>query len=676
MRIRTRGSLPRAALALVLLPVLVVGACSSDPEGGGQEATGSPSSPAPTTQSPRPGALGGPPLPVQEAEPCAQTDGSAPLPGASPDGGATSPGGPIADNPEIATGYRSGMTPVATEAFAVSTAHPLSTLAACEVLAVGGTAADALVTAQAVLGLVEPQSSGLGGGGFLVYYDSAAKRVETYDGRETAPADATADYLRHVSPDDTGEPQPDARRSGRSIGVPGILRLLEAVHTEHGEREWRELFDPAVALADDGFDISPRLADSIAASATDLALDPDAAGYFLDGDAGKAAGTRLTNPAYAKTLTAVATEGADAFYTGPIAEAIVEQVATAREGITPGAMTVRDLEEYAALRREPVCGQYRDHALCGMAPPSSGGTTVAATLSMLADRELAAYPPTGVDADGGLPAAEAVHLVTEAERLAYADRDVYIADPGFVPPPLGSPLTLLRPDYLAQRGALIDPERSMGEARAGEFAFDARGIYTGPEHGTSHISVVDSAGNAAALTTTIESAFGSFQMVEGFLLNNQLTDFAAEPRDEAGQLQANRVQPGKRPRSSMAPTLVFDGSPLRLGELRAVTGSPGGSKIIQFVVKTLVGILDWGLDPQQAVGAPSFGATNSPETGLGGEHPAIGGDDSPLARWLTEHGHKVSTADQSSGLSAILRQSDGTLVGGADPRREGVVLGG
>lgn len=679
MRTRNHGLLARTAFALGLVPVLVVGACSSDSGDGDQVAAATSSSspaPAPPSQAPRPGALGGDPLPVQQAEPCAQTDGTDPLQDVSPDGEATSPGGPIADNPEIATGYRGGMKPVATESFAVSTAHPLSTLAACEVLAVGGTAADALVTAQAVLGLVEPQSSGIGGGGFLVYYDKESGRVETYDGRETAPSAATADYLRYVSAEDTTEPQPDARSSGRSIGVPGILRLLESVHSEHGEREWRELFDPAVALADDGFDISPRLADSIAASAQDLALDPDAAGYFLDGDAGKTAGTRLTNPAYAKTLSAVATEGADAFYTGAIAEAIVEQVSTQREGITPGAMTPEDLAEYEALRREPLCGQYRDHALCGMAPPSSGGTTVAATLSMLSDRDLAAYPPTEVDDDGGLPAPEAVHLVTEAERLAYADRDVYIADPGFVPPPLGSPLTLLRPGYMKERGAMIDPERSMGEAQPGKFAFDARGVFTGPEHGTSHISVVDSGGNAAALTTTIESAFGSFQMVDGFLLNNQLTDFAAEPRDEAGELQANRVQPGKRPRSSMAPTLVFDGSPLKLGELRAVTGSPGGSKIIQFVVKTLVGILDWGLDPQQAVGAPSFGAANSPETGLGGEHPAVGGDDSPLARWLTDHGHEVSTEDQSSGLSAILRQSDGTLVGGADPRREGVVLGG
>lgn len=350
-------------------------------------------------------------------------------------------------------------------------------------------------------------------------------------------------------------------------------------------------------------------------------------------------------------------------------------MSTPREGVTPGAMTLEDLSGYESVTREPLCTAYRDLTLCGMPAPSSGGTAVASTLGILADRDLAAHPPTEVDADGGLPAPEAVHLVTEAERLAYADWDVYVADPDFVPPPGDDPLTILEPGYLAERGALIDPERSMGEAEAGESPFDARGVHTGPEHGTTHIGIVDAEGNAASLTTTVESAFGSFQMVEGFLLNNQLTDFSAEPRDEAGELQANRVQPGKRPRSSMAPTLVFDGTPEDRGELRAVVGSPGGSKIIQFVVKTLVGLVDWGLDPQQAVSAPAFGAANSPETGIGGEHPAVA-DDAALLDRLRELGHEVSTEDQSSGLSAILRQSDGTLVGGADPRREGVVLGG
>ena len=674
MHSRTTRRIARAVLALGLAPVLALSACSTEPGGAEEDATAtSSSSPPDRTTSARPGTLGGEPLPVQDTAPCAQDGGGTPV--ARTADGQAGPEGPISLNPEVATGFRTGMRPVATASYSVSTAHPLSTRAACEVLADGGTAADALVTAQAVLGLVEPQSSGLGGGGFLVHYDAESGQVETYDGRETAPAAATVDYLRHISPDDTAAPRPDARRSGRSIGVPGILRLLELAHADHGEREWRDLFDPAVLLADDGFEISPRLAESIAASAADLARDPDAAGYFLDGDTGKPAGTRLTNPAYAKTLSAVATEGADAFYTGAIAEAIVDQVSTEREGITPGAMTLDDLAGYEAVTRDPVCSPYRDHAVCGMAPPSSGGTAVASTLAMLAESDLAAYPPTDVGPDGGLPAPEAVHLVTEAERLAYADRDVYIADPRFVPPPLGSAMTLLRPGYLAGRAGLIDTERSMGEAEPGDFPFDARGVFTGPEHGTTHISIVDAQGNAAALTTTIESAFGSFQMVEGFLLNNQLTDFAAEPRDEAGQLQANRVQPGKRPRSSMAPTLVFDGTPLARGELRAVVGSPGGSRIIQFVVKTLVGMLDWDLDPQQAVGSPSFGAINSPETAIGGEHPAVT-DDSELTRWLTERGHEVSTEEQSSGLSASLRQSDGTLVGGADPRREGIVLGG
>ncbi len=585
-------------------------------------------------------------------------------------------------NPEIASGYRSGMTPVSTRTYAVSTANPIATEAACAVLADGGTAADALVTAQLVLGLVEPQASGIGGGAFLLYYDAASGAVEAYDGRETAPAAATENYLRWISDTDRTEPKPDARASGRSIGVPGALRMLELAHREHGKTEWRELFDPAIALADRGFAISPRLADQIADSATELALDENARAYFLQTDSTpKTAGTVLTNPALAKTMSTLATDGADAFYTGAIAEDIVAAADSATGGRTPSLLTTADLAGYEPVKRTALCDGYRGYEVCGMPAPSSGGSTVAATLGILENFDLAALAPESTDLDGGRPRAEAVHLIAEAERLAYADRNKYVADPEFVPLPGGSPEAMIAPDYLRERSALIDPGRSMGQAQPGDLGPVPLGLGPQqPEHGTSHISVVDRYGNAAAMTTTVESAFGSFHMVDGFLLNNQLTDFAAEPAAPDGTPVANRLEPGKRPRSSMAPTLVFDrDAGGRRGALAYVTGSPGGAVIIQFVVKTLVGVLDWGLDPQQAVSAVSFGAGNSPVTGVGGEHPAIDTTDDgahdPLVRRLRELGHEVSVAPQSSGLSVLRRDGDEGWTGGADPRREGVVLG-
>ncbi|WP_301846825.1 gamma-glutamyltransferase [Rhodococcus pyridinivorans] len=587
----------------------------------------------------------------------------------------------ISRNPEIATGYRAGMTAVTTSSFAVSTANPVSTEAACEVLRDGGTAADALVAAQMVLGLVEPQSSGIGGGAFLVYYDAASGEVKAYDGRETAPMSATENYLRWISDTDRTEPRPDARASGRSIGVPGVVRMLETVHAEHGNAAWGELFRPAIDLADQGIVISDRLAQSIADSAEQLAVDDEARAYFLQADGSpKAAGETLTNPAMAKTLSAIATDGANAFYTGDIAAGIVESTGTDSGGRTPGTMTLEDLAVYQAKERQPLCTPYREYEICGMPNPSSGGMAVAATLGILENFDLASLPPGDVDADGGVPDADAVHLISEAERLAYADRDKYVADADFVPLPGGSLETLVNPDYLSERAGLIDPGKSMGEAQPGDFGPVPLGMPPqSPEHGTSHISVADSYGNVASMTTTIESAFGSFHMTDGFLLNNQLTDFSAEPVDEEGLPVANRVEPGKRPRSSMAPTLVFERTPDGgRGDIRMVVGSPGGSVIIQFVVKTLVNTLDWGLDPQQAVSAVSFGAANTPVTGVGGEHPAIDGTDDgandPLVQQLRDMGHEVSVAPQSSGLSALLRQGQG-WVGGADPRREGAVMG-
>ena len=582
--------------------------------------------------------------------------------------------------PEIATGYRSDMTAVRTNRFAVATANPLSTQAACRVLRDGGTAADAVVAAQAVLGLVEPQSSGIGGGGFLLYYDAGSGALSAYDGRETAPAAADENYLRWISDTDRTEPQPDARASGRSIGVPGVVRMLADVHAEHGQTPWRDLFAPAITLADNGFEISPRLATAIAKDAKSLAEDPDLAAYFLNPDGTpKTVTTVLTNAAYAKTLGAVATDP-KAFYSGQIAAGIVEAVADTSGGRTPGLMTREDLADYRAISREPVCTGYRGKLVCGMPPPSSGGIAVAQILGILQTFDLAPLKPTDVDRNGGRPTVQGVHLVSEAERLAYADRDRWVADTDFVALPGGSPQALLATDYLAGRAALISPQRTMGTAQPGEFGPPATPAPPTPEHGTSHISVVDSRGNAASFTTSIEAAFGSFHMVDGFLLNNELTDFAADPLGPDGTPIANRLQPGKRPRSSMAPTLIFDAKPDgSRGALFAVVGSPGGASIIQYVTKTVVGILDWGLDPQQAVSMVDFGAANTAKTNVGGEHPVIDttddGANDPLIEGLRELGHEINLADQSSGLSALVRQSPQGWVGGADPRREGEVMG-
>ncbi|WP_083665998.1 gamma-glutamyltransferase [Mycobacterium sp. NS-7484] len=584
----------------------------------------------------------------------------------------------LATKPEIGTGYRSDMTAVRTATYMVATANPLASEAACKVLRDGGTAADALVTAQAVLGLVEPQASGIGGGGFLLYYDAAGNALHAFDGRETAPAAATENYLRWVSDTDRTPPQPDARSSGRSIGVPGIVRLLDDVHRQFGKKAWRDLFDPAVSIADRGFDVSPRLAAAIEDAAPQLRLDPTAGEYFLNPDGSpKPVGTRMTNPAYAKTLGAIASEGAQAFYTGDIARAIVAAATDTAGGRTPSAMTEQDLAGYRAKERDPVCTSYRGREICGMPPPSSGGIAVAATLGILEHFPMSDYKPTRLDLNGGHPSVTGVHLISEAERLAYADRDRYVADTDFVPLPGGSAYTLLNGAYLTGRAALISRAHTMGVAAPGDFAPPIT-VPPAPEHGTSQISVIDSFGNAASLTTTIESAFGSFHMVDGFLLNNQLTDFSAEPTSLEGHPIPNRVQPGKRPRSTMAPTLVFDMAGPKRGPVYAVLGSPGGAVIVQFVVKSLVGIMDWNLDPQQAVSMIDFGAANTPVTNVGGEHPSVdtvaNGDRDQLVEGLRALGHQVSLDDQSSGLSALVRTTSG-WIGGADPRREGMVLG-
>ncbi len=591
--------------------------------------------------------------------------------------------------PEIATGY-APKDVVHARTYMAITNNPVSTKVACDVLKQGGTAADAAIAAQMALNLVEPQSSGIGGGAFILYYDAKTRQVIAYDGRETAPAAADENYLRWKSAADRTPPMPDAMRSGRSIGTPGVLRALELLHAEQGRLPWKELFAPAIRLADDGFVVSPRMAASLAdpVAQTHIGRDPEMAAYFLDA-AGKPrqAGTRLTNPVLARTFATLAERGADAFYQdGPIARAIVAKIQTRYDGnTTPGVTSLRDLADYRAKKRAAVCSGYRDYVVCGMPPPSSGGLAIAQTLGILENFDLARYAPSRMDRNGGRPSVVGVHLVAEAEHLAYADRNKYVADTDFVPLPGGSWNSMLDKTYLRQRATLIRPDRAMPlPAPAGDLGPLPLAAPQTAENGTTHLSLVDRYGNVAAMTTTIEAAMGSYHMTQGFLLNNQLTDFSAAPSVDGEQV-ANRLQPGKRPRSSMAPTLVFrkntDGS---RGDFVMTAGSPGGAAIIQYVAKTLVGVLDWNMDPQQAVSMVDFGGNNM-ATMVGGEHPNLDmrapaggrpGDADLLVTGLRALGHSVNLAAQSSGLSAIVKPApDADLAGGADPRREGVVLG-
>ena len=605
--------------------------------------------------------------------------------------------------PEKSSGYKLGKKVVSSATYMAVTANPRATQAGCEVLSAGGTAADAAVAIQTVLGLVEPQSSGLGGGAFTLYYKASTKQVLSYDGRETAPAAATENYLRHISDTNQTNPLPtlsssfsSTKASGRSIGTPGAVKMLELIHQDHGQKSWDTLFDPAIQLATNGFGISGRMADAIAGAKNDLLRDPDAAAYFLNADSSpKALGTIIKNPDYAQTLSSIAKGGANAFYTGPIAQSIVNKIKVTSSGganpvaITPGLTELSDLANYKAIKREPVCTTYRNYWVCGMGPPSSGGIAVAQSLGILENFDLSAsqYLPTVVNSDGGKPSVAAVHLISESQRLAYADRNKYVADTDFVPLPGNGVSSMLAKDYLKTRAALISATKSMGTAQAGVFpaAQALLGSSAAEGNGTTHMSIVDKYGNALVMTTTIESGMGSYHFTRGFLLNNQLTDFSFEPSDASG-LIANRIGPLKRPRSSMAPTLVFakaaDGS---RGDFVMATGSPGGASIIQFVVKTVVSALDWKLDAQQATSMVNFGAANSATTGVGGEHPSIdvtnSGLNDPLLVGLRSLGHTVSFSAQSSGVSTIIRAPAAwnaglpTLWGGADPRREGIALG-
>ncbi|PSC03535.1 gamma-glutamyltransferase [Alsobacter soli] len=562
----------------------------------------------------------------------------------------TTPAFVPAPAPEASTGRAPHVHGEATR-YMVAAANPLAADAGREMLRAGGSAVDAAIAVQLVLNLVEPQSSGIGGGAFLVHWDGKTQTVNTLDGRETAPAAATPD--RFMGPD--GKPMGfyTAVVGGRSVGVPGTPRLLAEAHKRWGKLPWARLFEPAIRLAENGFAVSPRL-NGLLAQERYLADSSPAAKALFYGADGKPlpVGATLRNPAFARTLRTLAEQGVDAFYAGPIAEDIVATVKG--HATNPGDMTLADLAGYTVKEREPVCGRYRAFRICGMGPPSSGAIAVQQMLGVLETQDIARM--------GEGP--EAAHWFAEAGRLAFADRARYLGDPAFVSVPVEG---LVDPAYVKSRAALVNPERSMGKAEAGEPPMRKTERFApsdGIEHGTSHISVVDADMNAVSMTTTIEDGFGARLMTQGgFLLNNELTDFNFSPT-ENGQRVANRVEAGKRPRSSMAPTLVFDA----FGRLYAVTGSPGGSQIINFVAKTLVGLLDWKLDPQVAVDLPNRGSRNGPtELEAGTE----------AAGWkaaLEAKGHQVKLMEMTSGIQAIVVTPTG-FVGGADSRREGVAIG-
>ena len=560
--------------------------------------------------------------------------------------------------PEAASGFRPGLQSTTAQRHMAAAANPLAAEAGREMLREGGSAVDAAIAMQMVLTLVEPQSSGIGGGAFLLHFDG--RRVQAYDGRETAPLAAEENLFMAG-----GKPMAfhDAAVGGRSVGTPGVLRMLEAAHRQHGRLAWARLFEPAIRLADGGFPVSPRL-HALLNDEKFLARDPAARAYFYDADgAPKAVGTVLRNPPLAATLRAIAGGGADAFYRGEIAAEVVRIVSSHPNA---GRLAAADLAAYQAKERTPVCTDYKRWRVCGMPPPSSGGIAVAQMLGIFAVRNIAVVPP--VDIGGQLqPQVDAVHLFSEAGRLAFADRNLYVADPDFIPVDW---IALTNPRYLADRAKLIG-DRSMRRAAPGVPA-GYRVAWAADESqriATSHISAVDGFGNAVSMTTSIEDAFGARLMVRGFLLNNQLTDFSFLPSED-GKPIANRVQPGKRPRSSMAPTLVFDRAS---GEMVAALGSPGGSQIIGYVAKTLVGVLDWDLDIQQAISLANFGSRNGPtEVELGRIARSV-------VDGLQARGHEVGEIPMTSGLQGIVRVrlADGQRgwAGGADPRREGVALG-
>ncbi len=569
----------------------------------------------------------------------------------------------IPEQPEMATGYTPKPGWETTE-FAVAAANPLATDAGYQIVKAGGSAVDAAIAVQMVLTLVEPQSSGIGGGAFLLHWNGTD--IHAYNGRETAPSGADENLFL----DEDGEPLSfsDAVHSGLSVGVPGTIAMLKSAHDQHGVLPWADLFKSAITLAEEGFSLSPRLQNQLVQDDR-LPDDEIARALYYDED-GEAhpVGYNLRNPALAEILRNVANEGISAFYSGAVAESIVERI---QNHSRPGPMTVKDIEAYPAqnFETQAICTPWKEYEICGFPPPSSGHIAI---MQMLGVMEHLERPAEALQ--DTVPSADWLHQYLEAAKLAFADRNRYIADPAFVDPPGESWESLLDDGYLEERAALIG-ETSMGEADPGEPALvKARhGIQPlQPDKGTSHISINDRDGNAVSMTTTIEQGFGSRIMSDGgtglpggFHLNNELTDFSRTPVDEDGRVIANRVEPEKRPRSSMSPTLVFGKDN---GNLIASLGSPGGAAIIHYTAKAIVGMLDWELNAQEAIDLPNFANYNGPSVLEYGRFP------DEILDALKARGHEITLQDLTSGLQAIQRTADGYF-GGADPRREGVVMG-
>ncbi len=549
--------------------------------------------------------------------------------------------------PEAATGLIAKQVVVGNKHM-VASANPYASEAGFNVLEKGGSAIDAAIAVQLVLTLVEPQSSGIGGGTFILHWDKASKKMTTFDGRETAPQKATADLFL----DENGKPLRwiDAVVGGRSVGVPGALDALKTAHSQYGKLPWNVLFEDAISLAEQGFIVSPRLAKLVGMRFNPgIAKLPKVNQYFFPNGEPIKAGEVLKNPELANVYRSIAEQGIDVFYKGWIADDIVNAVQHAK--IAPGKLSKADMQSYKTRQRAPVCGPYKVYQLCGMAPPSSGGLAVIQILAQLEKFKLNEKSPTALST---------VHLFTQSSRLAFADRNKYVADSDFVTVPTDE---LLSKDYLAMRSSMIDPTKDMGKAIAGkvqQLAYANDNALELPS--TSHISVVDSDGNAISMTSSIEMGFGSAVMVNGFLLNNQLTDFSLAPKVN-GQWVANRVTPNKRPRSSMAPMMVFNAD----GSLKLTIGSPGGSRIINYVAQTTLAILDNQLNPQEAINLPRVTNRNKVTTLEKGTVLTA------LKPQLEAMGHQVSIRDLNSGIQAI-EVRDGKLFGGADPRREGKVL--
>jgi gamma-glutamyltranspeptidase/glutathione hydrolase len=550
--------------------------------------------------------------------------------------------------PEAATGFQTKKA-VHGKEFMIAAANPYASHAGFTILEQGGSAVDAAIAVQLVLTLVEPQSSGIGGGTFMLHWDNKRKEMTTFDGRETAPAAATSELFL----DSQGKPLKwsDAVVGGRSVGVPGVMATFKKAHNKYGKLPWSTLFNQAITLAENGFVVSPRLEKLLS-----LKWNPgihklsEINQYFFPNGNSVKAGDILKNSKLAKVYRSIAKDGVDVFYHGWIAKKIVDTVQNSP--IAPGLLSMKDMAAYQAKERSPVCGPYREFTLCGMAPPSSGGVAVIQILAQLQRFHLENYP---------INSGQAIHLYTQSSRLAFADRERYMADTDYVSVPVEG---LISREYLAKRSALINPKQDMAKAHAGipDGAVALTDGNTLERPSTSHLSILDAQGNAISMTSSIENAFGSALMVEGFILNNQLTDFSFTPKKN-DQLLANRVQANKRPRSSMAPMMIFN----KDHSLKLLVGSPGGSRIINYVSQTIIGVLDWHLNPQEAINLPKITNRNYVTTLERGTTAQA------LKPGLEAKGHTVRIRDLNSGLHVIELTKSG-LVGGADPRREGVVL--